>query len=264
MKKIFFNVSMILCIAVVVAFASCEKNIGNRNLDDGMFFPIKATVENGNGYNEKINAVKALLPQYETDTVITKSGSGTIITTSVIGIHALASTPYGNGKFTINLPNVVDSKYFLNPFEIFEFREDGATISAPSVKMATLPEFTAYRDAVPSGYILHSSYVQNKEKEPVTGYDAIFLYADRDVDITGEDRVELNENDPVVWAYRYSLSIKKGWNIVYYFAGNIKDANPEKEIITTVAPEGMKWYYYEYSVQPKSLIKSKSIFDRLN
>jgi len=61
---------------------------------------------------------------------------------------------------------------------------------------------------------------------------ASFMYADRDVTITGSYRAEVQVN--------FSMLLKKGWNIVYEDTYNYSSYS-----LTTTPVSGLKWYFEE-------------------
>jgi hypothetical protein len=116
MKRNFLMMAFV-SLFTVVALCSCSKDEeenddkggnGNSGLQGNV---LTVVVENGASYNSKIDLVKAVTEDRNSE-------------------HTLVSTPYNSGKFTLNLPASLDTQYLESLDEI----PKGITVSNPNVK----------------------------------------------------------------------------------------------------------------------------------
>jgi hypothetical protein len=209
MKRNYLKMAFV-CLFTVVAICSCKKDDddetgGDSSIKDNTFTVV---VENGNSYNELIDVVKLELDEVQNS--------------STVKYSALASAEYKNGGFTLTLPASVSSQYL----EPLDDSPDGVTVSNRNVKFAWI-NLSAYKSDSDIGYF----YVKSGD------WKGGLMYADSNVSITGTE-TESDEKD--TYTTRYSMNLKKGWNIVY-----TKGNNRIYEI-TTTAPAGAKWYFESY------------------
>jgi hypothetical protein len=68
------------------------------------------------------------------------------------------------------------------------------------------------------------------------------MYVDKDVSITGTV-TETETCDEAIYINKYSVHLKRGWNIIY--ANETKKGNMYEWEMTTTAPAGAKWYFYD-------------------
>ncbi len=209
MKKYFFSVAC-LCFCVGFVFTSCKKD------DDGpetsSITSIIAKVEDGSSYS--LDKVKGLF--------------------SIEGsMYEIVSGNYTNDGFTLYLPETIDVKYL----RVFSDIPKGVKMSDPNTKLGAL-SVLGYKSNIALGNFEYEKETQSLHVE------AEFIYADRDVTVTGSSIYE--EGYKVVW----NAALKKGWNIVY-------DIYTATEVTyTTSDPGGLKWYFYDGS---EKLFQTESI-----
>jgi hypothetical protein len=208
--KRFFLMKAFVCLFTVVALCSCNKDEddenGNVQVPDNTFI----AVENGASYNGKIDVVKA---------EIYTENNGDYIT--------LASAPYENGGFTIDLPESVNVQYL----ESMDNIPQGLTVSNPNAKIGMV-DLNAYKSDTVTGQFYYG----------ITHWEGIIAYFDSDLSITGSYTL----TDKKV----YNVHGKKGWNMVYiieYIAENNIESFTE---ITTQSPPkklSFSWHFQEWS-----------------
>jgi hypothetical protein len=216
----------------VVAICSCDED-ENENGNDGGALQgntITVAVENGSDYDAKIDSVKAL--------IVTGEGSEYDPETNHYYAywegHTVAAAAYSNGKFTLKLPETVSDEYLDDEFieELVDFDDGelpkGVTASGSELKGEWVRILAYY-----AGKEVGEFYYETEDCE------GNLLYVDRDFSITGS----YTEKDEDV--NKYSLFLKKGWNLVYERNTEINDDREEEERTTTPAP-GVKWNYSEY------------------
>jgi hypothetical protein len=209
MKKNFWIMAFV-SLFTVVALCSCDKDENEKEEEEIPTSVIAnntltVTVENGNSYNDKIDTVKACQEGDPIESVY-------------------VSSAYGNGGFTIKLPETVDDAYL----SVSDYEGSGITVSNPGVK-GTDAFLYAYKSGKVTGCFEYGNIPDN--------YYGWLTYVDGNVSITGTETDEYG-------TVNYNLNLKKGWNIVYWHEVSINGKYLEEA--TTQAPSGMKWYYYEY------------------
>jgi hypothetical protein len=179
MKKLL----IMACICAGFALTGCSSD--NDENTPANPLTIDARVENGNDYNSQIDSVRAFVNDDDTQVV--------------------ATAKYVNGGFTITLPANIDSKYFSFSFVDLP---SGLTVSDKNAKYTVIDAYGFI--GVKSGQIVSEfQYINN-----FFGYDLVsanFFYADRNVTISGT--YTENNGNVNVWD---NVSLKKGWNTVYY------------------------------------------------
>jgi hypothetical protein len=198
---------------------------------------ISVTVENGNSYNSKIDAVKVEI--------------------DVDGENIEVSAPYSNGGFTLKLPTTISDANLeaLGNDEYFE----GITVSDRNVKVGFINEIDAYKA---------NNYVGCFYNESSDGWGIGYVYSNGNVSITGVGMEEYKEDNNGDGDYddagelykdieKYNIHLKKGWNL-YYFK-SIERGNDNEFEVTSQAPENkIKWYFEEYlSYTSESSISKK-------
>jgi outer membrane murein-binding lipoprotein Lpp len=211
-NKIFLSLAAFVIAGFVLT--GCSKD--NSDDDSSGLSTIKANVENGNNYNSKIDSVKAMAYPAETSQY------------NFIGT-AIANAKYANGGFTLTLPEKLDDQY-LELVDMTDIRE-GLEVSDNNFKTCFV-NLIAYKSGVPVGGMIYSNQGGD------SGSGAEFIYVDRNVSITGSG----SEDE---YDYTYNVSIKKGWNILYYIENSTSTRSSEE--YTSKAPSGMKWYFEEYN-----------------
>ncbi|MDR2844384.1 MAG: hypothetical protein LBV57_07045 [Candidatus Symbiothrix sp.] len=212
MKKMFLLAFVSLFI--MTAITSCEKDEDNTIPSGAFNGKIQATVST-NGV--EVDTVKAFVWYDEEDEDDAE--------------WEVARGVYKNGDFTLNLPEIVPAKYLET---LFADAPDGIKVSNAKVKCANFEDVSAYYEEEEVGEFYYG-YENEKDDYEIA---ALFIYVDRDVNITGsyteyEDGETYTETD--------NVSLKKGWNTVYRKYS--KSGNEWKGEITTTAPKGLKWYF---------------------
>ena len=155
-------------------------------------FIITAIVENGNDYNDLINTVAMI----------------GLTTVHYEGIHPpqffessemLASGNYSNGGFIITLPATLDAKFF---HSFVDDIPEGIAISDRNIKMTTILPLALNDSGTPIGIFSLGQQEQSRTTE------ALFVYADRDVTITGT----IATDGPILSTETWNVSLKRGWN----------------------------------------------------
>ncbi|GHT51217.1 hypothetical protein AGMMS49982_08060 [Bacteroidia bacterium] len=210
-KNVFFMAAMAASVSV---FSGCGDDgdpseeqssvFDDQGLTSSVFDgKIQATVAGGDSLNSKIDFVKAF------------------------GLHSakyyedeVASAPYVNGGFTLQLPETMPA---LDKFQLPE----SITVSDTTANTVEC-SIKAYKGATEVGYFYYVS-------EFVGG--AIFIYADKDVSVTGSG---LRDNEVVT----YRVSLKRGWNKAYVRG---KNTTPTTREYTSTEPSGLKWIFWPNS-----------------
>jgi hypothetical protein len=183
-----------------------EEDDGSGNNSVIVNNTLSVKVENGNILNGRIDLVKAEVR------VDSENGSW--------DVYILASAPYSNGGFTLELPANPDARYLESLKDLLEdLLEDmpaGITLSDANAKMMEV-ELNAYRSGKEAGWFYHGTAGGFGIADRWGG----LMYADRDVSITGSGN---------------NLHLKRGWNIIYA---------KKTEGMTTTVPTSAKWYFEE-------------------
>ncbi|MDD2413180.1 MAG: hypothetical protein RBS19_06760 [Bacteroidales bacterium] len=197
MKKTFFNFGLFLALGLtIVVFNSCKKDddiVGGTKggTNDGNASKITATnVING---TTQIKTVKAL--------VYWESGD------EDYGTDAIAQASYQNNGFTLELPATLGAKY-LETLDADDL--EGISVSDRNFKSCFLDDLSGYNehdDKIGDFYLEE----ENEDSQHYTSW----MYVDRDVTIKGEYN-EINEEYNAEHINKYDLTLKKGWNLVYY------------------------------------------------
>ncbi|MDR0437085.1 MAG: hypothetical protein LBH22_02145 [Bacteroidales bacterium] len=210
MKKTLKQLALLPLFFGLLAMVACGKD------DDGKFptsafdGKITAVVENGNAYNSVVSKVVVMLHWH--------NENGHCID------EEIANSNYSNGNFTLTLP-------ILDPKTLEVLAEDapqGIKISDEKAKIGTVyrEDFHAYNN---SGNKVGEFFYGKYDGDFITSVS--FMYADRDVTITGS----VNDDGFVA---TYNVSLKKGWNKVYMTTDNRTKAE-----ISTKEVSGVKWYF---------------------
>jgi hypothetical protein len=199
---------------MAVAFNSCDDDENNKDNDgNGMTGnTLSDKVENGSSLNGKIDLVKA-----EDD-----------------GDYVMASVPFKDGGFTLELPESPGAQYLEGVAEFLGRSMQNITVSAPAAKLYYV-FFTAYKSNESVGSFSYGTADWEGD---------IMYYADRDVSITGTSTRNSTSGSGFTYIDRYNLHLKKGWNMIYskYTEGENTSENEE----TTTVPAGAKWYFTFY------------------
>jgi hypothetical protein len=165
-----------------------------------------------------------------------------------LGIDSLeiCSAPYGKGKFTLDLPETVRNKYLEKFDEEFDTFTEllNVKINNPNIKVGIgltrlMAWETNYNYNSQVGNIYHGT----------DEWEGRLVYVNEDVTMTGsgEDEESRYDDYEIFLTYKFSVNLKKGWNIMYIKAtnlysktGKITDRTVE---MTTQAPAGAVWWY---------------------
>jgi len=183
------NFLVTLCgalLAAGVVFSGCEKDKDDGLVSSAFDGKITATLEKGgetyNYLNSKVNKVSAEIGRDE---------------------EILASGTYANGGFTLTLPQPT-AKYFETNGDENDAPVAGINVSDKNAKISEpIKDIIAY-DSVSYDYgdeLYYGKVDKNSETE------VSFMYADRDVTITGSSQDEYNG---IKYETLYSISLKKG------------------------------------------------------
>jgi hypothetical protein len=213
MKRNFFMMAFV-SLFTVVALCSCNKDEDDENgaIPNNT---ITAVVENGASYNSEIDLVKAIVYSERDDRETT-----------------LASAPYSNGGFTLNLPASLDAQY-LNAFEEVP---KGVTISNPNAKIGGANLEAYNKEDSYTGYFYQA-----------TGdWRGLLIYVDGNLSISGNyTETETYDEETYTHTEKYNnCNLKKGWNMIY-IKETEKTGNSYEYEYTTQAPAGVKWHFYE-------------------
>ncbi len=203
LKNVFFMAAMAASVSV---FSGCGDD-GDPSQGEGQnssAFDGKIQVTGGDSLNSKIDFVKAF-----------------------VGIHTangydyeVASAPYANGGFTLQLSETMPA---LNKFRLPE----SITVSDTTANVAE-SEIRAYKGATEVG-----AFYYGYESDDFASR-AIFMYADKDVSVTGSG---LRDNEVLT----YRISLKRGWNKAY--GKWIKNTTPSTREYSSTEPSGLKWIF---------------------
>ena len=206
---------IIACLAVTTIFSGCndKENPKDDDLATSTVKTITAQVEGGSNLNSKIDEVRAFADYL--------SGSSWID-------EEIAKGSFANGGFTITLPDNLADKFL----EVCNFPE-GINVSDKTVKRTEEVWFLAYKGGEPVGRFWYES--DNSEAMPV--------FVDGNVEITGT----VSEKDiDGTWNRTYSLSLKTGWNLIYFTYSYDESSKIGTTTTTTKDPGGLKWFFEEY------------------
>lgn len=222
------NISFLTVLIASIVLSSCSKN-SDDNTTPNTPNTIKVSVENGASYSGTID--QARISYYKPNS----SGTGNTNT-------ELQSVPYNNGVFSFTLPasieltasDVVDLSPDLSTDEVLV--QNTLKISDAAAHVNSI-DLYAFKNDKMVGYFGHQLTDGKKQ------YSDAYLYADRDVTITGTlstkytPTAELNN-------LTYNLSLKKGWNLVYNILTETGSYYGLDETYTSTAPGvTLKWIF---------------------
>jgi hypothetical protein len=221
MKKI-LNVLFLAMMLLPLSFISCDKD--DKDTDDSVIKTITASVEDGNDYS--IDVVKAFV------------GDGETIDYETDGV---ASSDYKNGGFTLNLPEIIANQYLKPWIEDEDDKEeipDGIKISDVNAKVCYL-SIVAYRSGIEVGEF----YYEFLSEDETVEIESSFIYVDRDFSIKGSYS---EEDEGEIFKYSYDVSLKKGWNILYFKSTASEKTKTYTYEVTAKVQGGLKWHFYKY------------------
>ena len=262
MKKTFLKIGLFAALGLTVAaFNSCKDNkpgpdngIGGSTNPDGSFTVMATNVINGSA---QITTVKAL--------AYWSSGNWEDGDYEY-GEDVIAQAPYSTNGFTLKLPATVAAKYL---YGIDEDELLGVTISDRAVKMRSFSGFSGFdKDENEIGYFYLGEETDDSE------HVAVWLYADRDVTIKGEEK-EIDEDYNEEYIRKFDLQLKKGWNVVYESGIESTDNSTGRDVyvfsVTNKKTAGVNyaWNFHDYnspdlsSAQVKSATKKSAFGSKL-
>jgi hypothetical protein len=207
MKSKFLTMAGISLLAMAT-FCACSKDDDNNTGTSTISGNYEITVENGSSYNSAIDSVRLMLGTYDE--------------------HVICNVKYNNGKFTLNLPATVPDAY-LEALEESGI-PDGITVSNFNVKIG-YANLRAYKAGNRAGSFYHS----------INDWQGRLVYMNGDVSITGTVTNRWEEYGTAYTdTFTYSISLKKGWNILYIREGKTTDHDYTLEG-TTETPSGARW-----------------------
>jgi len=215
-------------IAVAIAAAGCDKDDDDKLVSDAFDGKITAIVENGAAYNSQFSAVAAVVyidtvPWYE--------------------IFAIGT--YANGGFTITLPATPNAKYL----QAFEEAPASINVSDKNAKAMSLSLVASNSAGNNSSDLIYGKVGSNSYTR------VAFMYADRDVTITGSYK---EEEDGYTYEEHDNVSLKRGWNRVYVTVTETETS--EKAELTTKPVSGVKWYFrYDWNDAYRAASGAKSL-----
>lgn len=161
-------------------------------------------------------------------------------------VEKLGEGAFKNNGFTMMLGELPD-RYLK---DITDELEDFYTlrISDRKARVSTFEgiSFDAYRGTESVGEFYHvkemgKNYYKSEEIFFENGIVGIFVYADRDVSISGSETWEEDYNE--YYHYQFNLSLRKGWNEI--FVESKKSGNNYDIWITAnKQPDGMTWEFF--------------------
>ena len=223
---------MMLCLSACLVFTGCDKDKDNENPAGGVASKIEGTVVNGSAYD--VDVIKGIVEER----------------------FEIASSDFANNKFSIDLPATLDDKHLESMFE------DDMNINDGGVKGAFL-DLRGYKSNKSVEYLEYAR-MPDLSATKVTFYYAVYVYVDRDANVTGEF---YEEEDYIL---KFNMNLKKGWNLIYMadvFELISEDDYINTENYTTTPMSGYKWYfdaedYFEEELGLKSAsLKSSTIAD---
>jgi len=240
-------------IFLVLPFLSgCTTSPDHGPDNDSKFF-IEVTVENGSEYASKIDEVSV----------------GVV---NVLGkelndiLEIIAEASYGNGKFSLELPQKIDEKFLSSLETIFITDGKEIQISDRTAKAAAVVIFAKKSEqnvgiihrynvditSIYSGITTIEGLDKLKDLYATGIYSTIYMYANKPATIKGVsilNEFEGYEIDP--YTYKYNLTLKTGWNKCTF--KSVATWTDEWQVeegtieVTNNEPAGMKWYYVDTS-----------------
>ena len=225
-----------------VVFTSCGGKDEENISETSSITSIVASVENGSVFDPKIDDVVAFLYELNEEFRLKTDEE-----------FRLKTVKYVSGEFSIVFPETVNDRYLKNI--------DGGY---PALKFSNknVKGISIYIDAYQSGACVGNFYhAKNSDLQT----EALFVYVDGNVNITGSDsytNINRDQYGNVLGEHTsntsYNVSLKKGWNIMYFTETHTRSGQKTttSETVTTKVPDGMKWYFNgpgERTFQPKTM-----------
>jgi hypothetical protein len=243
MKKIMYVLAMAMILPI--GFVSCDKDDDEGGNPGGGQVVTQITATNVTGDNTAEIATVKAFASWDTE--------------EDWGEDVLVQAPYNEG-FTLNLPTTMASKYLEKPGEDMPA---GVTMSNTDVQTFFLDDIRAFTE---DGGEMGHFYLKDAPLTAVgytTNYYTSWMYADRDVTITGE---YIDGDD---YLSTINLNLKKGWNVVYDSYTYTETGTSTTMTSQKPAGVGYSWdfgaYHVDYAQQRATQVSQKapSIFQKL-
>ncbi|MDR1023032.1 MAG: Ig-like domain-containing protein [Prevotellaceae bacterium] len=152
--------------------------------------------------------------------------------------YVVASAPYSNGGFTLNLPETVSNTYLEEGFRTY-----GGNMSSSDVKVGRVSIY-AYKSGNVIGYFYHGTadwtgrLIYSTEKVNVKDshiFNINWSLGQEGSSFTGEPYSKVIEKS--------DIHLEKGWNMIYS-KDTVKKGTREQEETTTI-PSDAKWYFHD-------------------
>jgi len=233
-KFLYYAAFIVMSAMFSTVLTSCDKDPkdggGSAAIVDGK---LTISVENGSSHKNDIDKVKVQFVEWDASTGISK-------------YETLASSNFGNGTFTLELPANVDAKY-LRSIDVFS-----STVNVSNKNAKFLFDnvrIFAYNGNDKVDEIICGKVITQKNNGKVLCAFAGLMYSDSDVSISGTEKYT-DENGGNVYENNttYSINLKQGWNLVYMI--DVDEVITGNKTVytgnmTSSAPGGLKWYLEE-------------------
>jgi hypothetical protein len=227
MRKTLKQFALLPLFCGLLITVACNKD-DDKKIPSGWFNGrITAVVENGNNYNSLIGKV-AVIAEFRTDK---KDEWGYYEWDSEI----IASNNWSNGGFTLTLPAMLDDKFLWDLSDDFP---TSLTLSDRNVKVSNAIWFRPYN----SDGDCRVGWLDYGKEDENSYVVAFFVYADRDVIITGSHDDYCCE-ECGTWFEVWNVSLKRGWNKIYATEKEVQGG--WRAEYSTKAVSGLKWYFEE-------------------
>ncbi|MDR1347065.1 MAG: hypothetical protein LBJ63_01350 [Prevotellaceae bacterium] len=219
----------IACICAGFALVGCSSDDDSTPTSQDFIIDAR-NVENGNDYNSQIDSVKAVANYEE------HSPPGAFYET----YDVIATANYVNGGFMMTLPAKVDD-HLLTPITSAFRNEtipDGVTVTNPNAKILGINFLFAFKSGNQIGRFEYGYEIDDSHSTLVW-----YVYADRDVSITGSYSYIADDPSSTKYSYSYNFSLKKGWNEHCTIYGYSEEDKESTTSLSNTKPNGLKWSF---------------------
>ena len=232
---------LVVALCTTTIFTSCRNGDDDENGNGGNAATITAT--NVAGTITGIATVKAVVPGWDSDWGSDDIEGGGSSEPS----ETIAQAPFQNRGFTLQLPT--PPSRLLHLLYGGDGIPTGITVSDNAVRIAAVG-FVAYNSA---GYDIGEFYFADwswdGDERPNVSNDAFWIYADRNVTMTGA-----RGDDE--WIVNYNLNLRRGWNIAYVRHTRTTAGNVEIHTVTYTSqrPSGanLSWRVDNWGAEERS------------
>ncbi|MCL2167764.1 MAG: hypothetical protein FWH59_01415 [Lentimicrobiaceae bacterium] len=215
-KQLFFILMATITTAMFFFFSGCKKDDDKKNGG------------NGGNTNELVSGAfdgKVTATVESPDVInVTAILNAEIIDGALHGV-GVGETTYANGGFSITLPEEIPEEYLESVTDFFEGIGGDIKYSQTSAKLAGVDFFGDDGEY----YLGYYNYATSDQSNV-----CFFVYTNKDVTVTGGTNI--------------AVSLKKGWNRMYYTENG-------DGALTTKAPNGLKWHYNSFQSSKKVMMK---------